>query len=122
MNHLTDTCSAPGWCVAISSEGWGGGPCTLLVHRTRDLPNKWGGRGVSHYGDGNGKEFPTSEAAWAYALSRGYLMHFVKKDHPTLNPKKSYELRCFLRKKKGLPRWWTDEKKATPKPSNWQRF
>ena len=114
MNQHTQTTSVSPWCVATSSD-WGSGPCILHVHRTRDLPNKWGGRGVSHYGDANGLRFNSSEEAWAFALSRGYLQYFVRKNHPVLNPKKCYEMRCILRKKAGDPRWWSDEKRATRK-------
>lgn len=64
--------------VSSGTTSGGGAPgCILNVSRHYpDLPNKWGGRGVSKPLDGNGRWFPSVEEAGAYALERGYTRRY----------------------------------------------
>lgn len=75
MKHFTTvtqegvTASQPGTCVSVTT---GCGKVVLHVSRSYDIPNVFGGRGVAKPLDCNGMEFESSEAAWAFALERGY--------------------------------------------------
>lgn len=51
----------------------------LNVYRSLDLPNQWGGIGVSvHHPQFDGLDFPSGEAAHAFAVAVGLLKPFVK--------------------------------------------
>lgn len=63
--------SQPGMGVSVTS---GGGVVELHVYRNYPhLINEWGGRGVFLRGDAYGRRFPTEQAAWDFALERGYI-------------------------------------------------
>lgn len=53
--------------------------------------------GRFQYGDANGKQFPSSDAAFQYALDKGYLQQFV-----TPWCRKCRKLHTFLGKKSGF--------------------
>lgn len=67
------TVSQPG--VSVSTTIFEGN-VTLNVHRSRNLKNKFGGIGVSAKCDAYGMKFKTSDEAFAYAYSHGYLQVF----------------------------------------------
>jgi hypothetical protein len=65
------TASQPPVCVSVHHGG--GTVHTLKVARLYpDLTNQWGGKGRFKRLDADGLQFETHEAAWAYALERGY--------------------------------------------------
>lgn len=65
--------SQPGCLVSVSSCN---GVSTLNVSRDYKLPNKWGGIGRFHKLDCDGMQFPSSEAAFAFAEWRGYIRRY----------------------------------------------
>lgn len=69
-------------CVALSHTH-GTNIHKLSVFRVYpDLPNTFGGKGLHAHCDHDGKEFPTAEAAWAFALTRGYLRPWHTSQRP----------------------------------------
>jgi hypothetical protein len=67
------TKSQPGMCVSTSSYN---GVVILNVYRSRNIKNSFGGIGRSAHCDAHGKQFKTTDAAYAYALDHGYLQVF----------------------------------------------
>ena len=77
MKRKIQTCTQGPWGVACKS-GDGINGAILSVYRVYTNPKKIGT--LEHtkyaYGEGEGKEFPTTEAAYAWALEHGYLQKF----------------------------------------------
>jgi hypothetical protein len=71
------TVTADGWSVAYVSGGCGGAVMLSVTKHYPDLPNKLGGRGRIRRGDADGRVFPSSAAAEAFALSHGYLKPYT---------------------------------------------
>lgn len=63
----------PGTSVSVTT-GSAMDDAILSVSRYyKDLPNEMGGRGRFKRMDADGRHFPTSQAAWDFALDHGYI-------------------------------------------------
>jgi hypothetical protein len=83
MKHRIQTVTQGKWSVSTSTPGMHGEPCMLSVFILRgngrlDLPLALGGSKFQ-YGDGNGKIFPNSDAAFAWALEHGYCQRYFRR-------------------------------------------
>ena len=75
---------------------------SLHVYRHYDtLPNRFGGHGRFRHLDADGMEFPSEDAAWAYALDHGYIHVYIT--DPWLRNKRVAEARDPRKMRK--PTW-----------------
>lgn len=70
--------SQPGVCVSVTTASDRTYAVLNVSRMYPDLPNEWGGKGVFKHCDCDGMRFPNSEAAFAYALERGYCRLWFK--------------------------------------------
>ncbi len=89
------------WSVLFTTGSQIAGVILSVERHYHDRPNKFGGRGVFYGGDGDGRVFPSKEAAEAFAAERGYTEAYVRRTWCTA-------CRCLHTDRRGRPTHWCE--------------